>query len=79
MQLAIASGIVAFILNRRKRKEVLDIKELNGYDVTEERKQFRTSNRLLGGAAFVEILASIALSILAVLAFIAFIDGLFSW
>lgn len=79
MQLAIASGIVAFILNRRKRKEVLDIKELNGYDVTEERKQFRTSNRLLGGAAFVVILASIALSILAVLAFIAFIDGLFSW
>ena len=73
------SGIVAFILNRRKRKEVLDIKELNGYDVTEERKQFRTSNRLLGGAAFVVILASIALSILAVLAFIAFIDGLFSW
>ncbi|HBE11941.1 MAG TPA: hypothetical protein DCY76_05845 [Flavobacteriales bacterium] len=68
------SGIVAFILNRRKRKEVLDIKELNGYDVTEERKQFRTSNRLLGGAAFVVILASIALSILAVLAFIALID-----
>lgn len=79
MQLALASGIVAFILNRRNRKEVLDIKERNGYDVTEERKQFRKSNRLLGGAAFVVILASIALSILLVLAFIAFIDGLFSW
>ena len=109
MQLALASGIVAFILNRRKHwkkcngrndlpaaalnstpygmhnpvqvSRMLDIKELlgNGYDVTEERKQFRKSNRLLGGAAFVVILASIALSILAVLAFIAFIDGLFSW
>jgi hypothetical protein len=73
------SGIAAFILNRRKRKEVLDIKELNGYDVTEERKQFRKSNRLLGGAAFVIILASIVLSIVVVLAFIAFIDELFSW
>ena len=73
------SGIVAFILNRRKRREVLDIKELYGYDVTEERKQFIRSNRLLGGAAFVVILASIALSILVVLALIAFIDGLFSW
>ena len=76
---ALVSGIVAFILNRRKRKEVLDIKELNGYDVTEERKQFRKSNRLLGGAAFVVILASVALSTLALLSFIARIDGLFSW
>ncbi len=75
----LVSGIVAFILNRRKRREVLDIKELNGYDVTEERKQFRKSNRLLGGAAFVVILAYIALSIVVVLAFIAFIDALFSW
>ena len=66
------SGIVAFILNRRKRRAVLDIWELKGYDVTEERKQFRKSNRLLGGAAVVVILASIALSICAVLAFIAF-------
>ena len=56
---------------------MLDIKELNGYDVTEERVNQKI-NRLLGGVYLV-ILASIALSILLVLAFIAFIDGLFSW
>lgn len=78
----LVSGIVAFILNRRKRREVLDIKELNGYDVTEERKQFIRSNRLLGGAAFVVILTYIVLVILIVLAVIAFFEGLFglfSW
>ena len=73
------SGIVAFILNRRKRKEALDIKELNGYDVTEERKQFRTSNRLLGGAVFATAIAYIVLLIMLVSAFIAFWDSLFSW
>ena len=78
----LVSGIVAFILNRRKRREVLDIKELNGYDVTEEREQFIRSNRLLGGAAFVLTLTYIVLAILIVLAVIAFFEGLFglfSW
>ena len=73
----LVSGIVAFILNRRKRREVLDIKELYGYDVTEERKQFIRSNRLLGGAAFVVILTYIVLAILVVLAVISLIEGLF--
>ena len=76
---ALVSGIVAFILNRRKRREVLDIKELNGYDVTEERKQFIRSNRLLGGAAFVVILTYIVFAILIVLAVIAFFEGLFGF
>lgn len=72
------AAVVSFILNRRKRREVIDIKELNGYDVTEERAQFRLSNRLLGGAVFVSILAYIVLMIVAVLAFIAFWESLFN-
>ena len=73
------AGISSFILNRRKRKEVIDIKEFNGYDVTEERRDFKTANRLLGGAAFVVIIGYIIVAILAALAFIALIEGLFSW
>jgi hypothetical protein len=73
------AGLIAFILNRRKRKEVIDIKEFHGFDVTEERRQFRTSNRLLGGAVFATVIAYIVLAILAVVAFIAFIESLFSW
>lgn len=73
------AGLSSFILNRRKRKEVIDIKEFNGYDVTEERRDFKTTNRLLGGAAFVVIIGYIIVAILVALAFIALIEGLFSW
>ena len=73
------AGIGSFILNRRKRKEVIDIKEFSGYDVTEERRDFKTTNRLLGGAAFVIIIGYIIVAILVALAFIALIEGLFSW
>lgn len=73
------AGISSFILNRRKRKEVIDIREFNGYDVTEERRNFKTTNRLLGGAAFVVIIGYIIVAILAALAIIALIEGLFSW
>ena len=73
------AGMSSFILNRRKRKEVIDIKEFNGYDVTEERRNFKTTNRLLGGAAFVVIIGYIIVAILVALAFIALIEGLFSW
>ena len=67
------AGMSLFIENRRKRKEVIDIKEFNGYDVTEERRDFKTANRLLGGAAFVVIIVTI----LVALAWIALIEGLF--
>lgn len=73
------AGMSSFILNRRKRKEVIDIKEFNGYDVTEERRDFKTANRLLGGAAFVVIIGYIIVAILVALAFIALIEGMFSW
>lgn len=77
--LAQVTGLISFVLNRRKRREVIDLKELNGYDVTEERRQFRTGNRLLGGAVFATVIAYIVLAILTVLAFIAFIEALFTW
>lgn len=77
--LAQVTGLISFVLNRRKRREVIDLKELNGYDVTEERRQFRTGNRLLGGAVFATVIAYIVLAILTVLAFIAFIEALFIW
>jgi hypothetical protein len=77
--MALVVGTIAFFLNRRKRREVLDLKELNGYDVTEERRQFRTGNRLLGGAVFATVIAYIGLAIVTVLAFIAFIEAIFSW
>ena len=77
--LAQVTGLIAFVLNRRKRREVIDLKELNGYDVTEERRQFRTGNRLLGGAVFATLIAYIVLAILTVLAFIALIEGIFTW
>lgn len=77
--LAQCTGLISFVLNRRKRREVIDIKELNGYDVTEERRQFQTSSRLLGGAVFATVIAYIVLVILTVLAFIALIETLFIW
>lgn len=77
--MALVVGVIAFFLNRRMRREVLDLKELNGYDVTEERRQFRTGNRLLGGAVFAAVIAYIALAIVTVLAFIAFIEAIFIW
>ncbi len=77
--LAQVTGLISFVLNRRKRREVIDIKELNGYDVTEERRQFRTGNRLLGGAVFATVIAYIGLAIVTVLAFIAFIEAIFTW
>lgn len=77
--MTVVVGVIAFFLNRRKRREVLDIKELNGYDVTEERRQFRTGNRLLGGAVFATVIAYIGLAIVTVLAFIAFIESMFPW
>lgn len=77
--MALVVGVIAFFLNRRMRREVLDLKELNGYDVAEERRQFRTGNRLLGGAVFAAVIAYIVLAILTVWAFIAFIEAIFPW
>jgi hypothetical protein len=40
--------LVAFILNRRYRRQVLDIKAANGIDVTQERVRFNRTNRTIG-------------------------------
>ena len=77
--MALVVGAIAFFLNRRKRREVLDLKELNGYDVTEERRQFGMGNRLLGGAVLLTIIAYIVLGIVTALAFWALIDAIFIW
>ena len=79
LTMALIVCFIFFVFNRRKRREVIDIKELNGYDVTEERRQFRTGNRLLGGAVFATVIAYIALAIVTALAFIALIEALFIW
>ena len=79
MVMALVVGAIAFFLNRRKRREVLDLKELNGYDVSEERRQFGMGNRLLGGAVLATIIAYIVLGIVTALAFIALIDAIFIW
>ena len=79
LTMALIVCFIFFVFNRRKRREVIDIKELNGYDVTEERRQFRTGNRLLGGAVFAAVIAYIALAIVTALAFIALIEALFTW
>ena len=40
--------LAAFILNRRYRRQVLDIKAANGIDVTQERARFHRTNRTIG-------------------------------
>ena len=59
--LAQAVALVFFILGRRKRLEVLDIKELNGYDVSAERAAYHDQNRqLIKSALIYYILALVA-------------------
>lgn len=67
--LAEAVALVSFFLGRRKRQEVLDIKELNGYDVSAERAAYHDLNRrLIKGALTYAILAMVAaVAILAII------------
>jgi uncharacterized membrane protein YiaA len=46
-QLMSALGSYAYFLNRRYRKQVLDLKAANGIDVTEEQQRFRRTNRTI--------------------------------
>lgn len=46
---SLLTTLVALVVNRRKRKEVLDIQELEGIDVQEKRRHFRNTNKLIGG------------------------------
>ena len=48
--LSLLATLVALVVNRRKRKEVLDIQELEGIDVQEKRRHFRNTNKLIGGS-----------------------------
>lgn len=48
--LSLLTTLVALVINRRKRKEVLDIQELEGIDVQEKRRHFRNTNKLIGGS-----------------------------
>lgn len=48
--LSLLTTLVALVINRRKRKEVLDIQELEGIDVQEKRRHFRNTNNLIGGS-----------------------------
>lgn len=64
-----AVALVSFALSRRKRREVLDIKEMNGYDVSAERAALDDSNRrMIRGALTYYIVAVLAaVAILAIL------------
>ena len=48
--LSLLTTLVALVINRRKRKEVLDIQELEGIDVQDKRRHFRNTNKLIGGS-----------------------------
>lgn len=47
--ISLLTTLVALVVNRRKRKEVLDIQELEGIDVDEKRGNYRNTNKLIGG------------------------------
>ena len=63
-QLMSALGGYAYFLNRRYRKQVLDIKAANGIDVTQEREKFQRTNRTTTIVAAVLLLLVLAILIL---------------
>jgi hypothetical protein len=77
-ELAVVMGLIGYAflaLSRRKRREVMEIKEINGYDTTLERERMKRENQFLAGAAVLNILGAIVL--IGVL--IAFGDWLFGF
>tara|TARA_B100000927_G_scaffold259786_1_gene228973 strand:+ start:561 stop:788 length:228 start_codon:yes stop_codon:yes gene_type:complete len=54
----------AYRLNRRYRKEVLNIKAANGIDVTQERERFQRTNRTITIVTAVLLLLGLAILIL---------------
>ena len=59
-----ALGGYAYLLNRRYRKQVLDIKAANGIDVTQERERFQRTNRTITIVTVVLLLLGLAILIL---------------
>ena len=68
-------GYACFALSRRKRREVLEIKEINGYDTTLERERIKRENeRMAVGTVLYAILGIIVIGIL-----ISLGEGLFEF
>ena len=63
-QLMSALGGYAYFLNRRYRKQVLDIKAAYGIDVTQERERFQRTNRTVTILTVVLLLLGLAILIL---------------
>ena len=63
-QLMSALGGYAYFLNRRYRKQVLDIKAAYGIDVTQERERFQRTNRTVMILTVVLLLLGLAILIL---------------
>ena len=63
-QLMSALGGYAYFLNRRYRKQVLDIKAAYGIDVTQERERFQRTNRTIMIVSAVLLLLGLAILIL---------------
>lgn len=75
---SVVVGLIGFMfgfLSRRKRMEVLEIKEVNGYDVTAEREQIKRKNQLM--VVFMGLTAVVG--IVFVVWMISLVDGFFEW
>ena len=56
--------VIAFILNRSYRRQVLDIKAANGIDVTQERVRFQRTNRTIAMVYGAQMLLGLVMLIL---------------
>lgn len=56
--------VIAFILNRSYRRQVLDIKAANGIDVTQERVRFQRTNRTIAMVYRAQMLLGLVMLIL---------------
>ena len=67
--------LVAFILNRRYRRQVLDIKATNGIDVTQERERFHRTNRTIGIMYGALLLFGLVAGIVGIVLFLRFLGS----
>lgn len=67
--------LVAFILNRRYRRQVIGIKAANGIDVTQERARFHRTNQTIGIIYGALLLFGLVLAIVGIVLFFGLLGG----